>query len=783
VGDKELLQSRAMTRSAAAPPGGLAPVLGSVISSGLGLLVCVAVTRLFDAGTVGVNAVALSATMLLAGAAHLNLPRALQHLVPVAGPAGRRLVLTGYAAVAVVAAVAGAGFALAAPLWEAEELAAAAGHGPLLAFFVVATPLWAIYLMQDHVLAGTGRGRFFPAQDVLVAVATVALLGVAAFVGVPGGIAAAGVVAVGGAVIAVSGWLLLRELPRFGRRTADRAVPITVGAVVRFVRAEHAGSMCWMVAVFGLPVIVLARLGAEQAAAYAVVWAVAWALYRVTAGIGRSIATVEPARLDEARKAVVRRCLVVVAPAAVLVAVTAPFLLSVFGEHYADLGAAALALAALSAVPNIVTATAVRTARLRGRAGVLVGVPAAVALLVVALSWLFIPWLGITAIGLAWFVAQVVVAAGILVATAPWLPPLLATRIDAARSAVLLRRIGAAPFVDSGIADAHSWALRERLAGGSTSVVVGVGPEQGPGALLKAVDTARGQAELHWQSEVLGRLHADPRIAHWSVLVPRVLAAGEVEGSAYVVESRLPGEPGADALRDPVRRRRFTSSAISTISELHRCTSSVVAVDEDDLRRWVHEPMAVVLARLPRPLHEPARRLERELADGLRGRRVAAGWYHGDYTPGNVLTDPQGRAVAVVDWCNAHPRALPALDVVTFLMLSDVLADGEELGDLVARWMSASPPPAHDLVARSQRQLGGALLEPGLLCLLAWLLHVSQALTKSPQYGANPVWVRRNLRSVVERAPGLLEAREPAVPGPARPGDAGASRRDAHQQV
>ena len=192
--------------------------------------------------------------------------------------------------------------------------------------------------------------------------------------------------------------------------------------------------------------------------------------------------------------------------------------------------------------------------------------PAAVAILVVAISWLFIPVLGITAVGLAWLVAQVVVAAGILVATAPWLPPLLATRIDAARSAVLLRRIGAAPFVDSGIAGAHDWALRERLAGGSTSVVVGVGPERGPGALLKAVDTASGHAELRWQSEVLRRLHTDPRIARWSVLLPRVLAAGEVDGSAYVVAvaDQVPAvrrQPGVGAAQPAQRRRARAGSA------------------------------------------------------------------------------------------------------------------------------------------------------------------------------------------------------------------------------
>jgi hypothetical protein len=48
-------------------------------------------------------------------------------------------------------------------------------------------------------------------------------------------------------------------------------------------------------------------------------------------------------------------------------------------------------------------------------------------------------------------------------------------------------------------------------------------------------------------------------------------------------------------------------------------------------------------------------------------------------------------------------------------------------------------------------------------------VHVSQSLTKSPQYGANPVWVRRNLRSVVERAPELLRTGGADAPAPMRP--------------
>ncbi|OLT15799.1 hypothetical protein BJF78_15480 [Pseudonocardia sp. CNS-139] len=529
-------------------------------------------------------------------------------------------------------------------------------------------------------------------------------------------------------------------------------MPVTAAAIARFVRADYAGAVFWQVAMFGLPVVVLGRLDAVAAATYGVVWTIAQSLYLVTSGMGQSMVAhgaAEPGRAEEARRALVRRSLRLVVPAAVVVAAGAPLVLWVFGEHYAETGAAALALAALSAIPNVVTASTVSTARVRQRMGVLFAVPASVTVLVVTGSWLLMPALGITAVGLSWLLAQLVVAGAILLTRAPWLPPPLGPKLDTARATLLLRRVGAAPFGGA----MTGWALRERLSGGSTSVVVEVGPADGPGALLKAADTARGSVELRWQTEVLNRLHTDPRIRHWAVLVPRVLSDGEVRGSYYAVESRLAGAVSAAGLVDPALRRRLAASAIATVSELHRCTSEVVRVGDDDLRRWVHDRMAVVRRRLPPALRADARRLEQELADGLRGRRLAVGWTHGDYGPGNILTGPDGRVVGVVDWCNADPRGLLALDVMGFLILSGVVAEGEQLGDLVVRWLAQTPPPAHDVVARSQRMHGGELVDERVLCLLAWLQHVAQSLVKSPQYGANPVWMRRNVRAVVQQRP------------------------------
>ena len=735
---------------------GLALVLSNGLTSAVGLAYWVLAARLFPPAVVGVNSVAISTMMLLGGVAQLNMTYALLRFVPVAGAVARRLVVGGYLVGGAAAALAGAVFALGADLW-ATELLDVAGHLPLLVFFVIATPLWSIFVIQDFVLTGIRRAALVPVENLVFSVLKIALLLVAAVVAVPGGIALSWVLSVALIVVGVNGWLLVRGLPRHGAEAAERAVSITLGGIARFVRADYAGAVFWQVALFGLPVLVLGRLGAEAAAVYGIVWTIAQALYTVSSSMGQSMvahsSAADPSAVDAARRAMMRRAFTLVTPVAVVLAVASYRVLSVFGVQYAREGSLTLVLLALSAVPNVVTASTVNAARVRQRMGVLFGVPATVAVLVIAASWLFMPYLGIAAVGAAWLAAQTVIAGGILVATAPWLPPLLSTRVDAMRSAALLRRVR--PLVDTHGHD--GWVLGKRLSGGSDSVVVGFGPvgpgEDGAtGALLKASDSPQGQAQLRRQTEVLRLLRDDDRLTEWHRVLPRIVGEGDVSGSYCVLESRLPGSGGPGALRDPRRRRAYRSSAVATISEMHRCTAQPVLVDEPALRRWVHDPIAVVRAALPRAQRAAVEALGSALAEQVRGALVATGWTHGDYTADNVLADDDGRVVAVVDWCDGRPDGLAVLDVVTFLLTSEAVALGAELGAVVLDRLADDQHPDGDLLARAQRNLGGDVLPARTLIVLGWLLHVSNNLQKSPSFAANPVWVRRNLVAVVRDA-------------------------------
>ncbi|OLT15798.1 hypothetical protein BJF78_15475 [Pseudonocardia sp. CNS-139] len=206
-----------LDRLAPAHRDGLALVLSSALTSGVGLLYWVVAARLFDPATVGVNSVAISTMMLLASAAHLNMTYALLRFVPVAGVRARPLVAGGYAVGAGVAALAGTVFAAGAPWW-APELVAVAGHGALVAFFALATPLSAVFVMKDYVLTGAGRAAVVPAWNLVFSLLKLGLLAAAAALALPGGIAVSWTVATAVVVVAVNAWLLPAALPRFGAR-------------------------------------------------------------------------------------------------------------------------------------------------------------------------------------------------------------------------------------------------------------------------------------------------------------------------------------------------------------------------------------------------------------------------------------------------------------------------------------------------------------------------------------------------------------------------------------
>lgn len=387
---------------------GLALVLSSALTSAVGLLYWVVAARLFAPAVVGVNSVALSTMQLLGGIAHLNLTQALLRFGPVAGRHTRRLMFACYAVASVVAALVGLGYAAGAPRW-APEMVDAVGYVPLLLFFAVATPVWAIFQMQDYLLTALKRATVVVVENLVFALLKMGLLLAAAGLAYVFGIAVSWVAATVVIVLAVNVYLLVVAIPQHA--VGEPREPVRPRTVARFVRSDYAGATLWQVAMNGLPALVLARLGAEDAAVYGIVWTITISLYLIPSGMGQSMiahTAADPAQADAARRAMVRRSMTMVVPAAAVLSIGAYPVLWLFGEHYAQQGAWALALAALSAIPQVITQSRVVQARVQQRMRVLVLVPGSLALGVLVTAWLLMPVLGIAGVALAWLVVQTV---------------------------------------------------------------------------------------------------------------------------------------------------------------------------------------------------------------------------------------------------------------------------------------------------------------------------------------------------------------------------------------
>jgi O-antigen/teichoic acid export membrane protein len=397
---------------------GLALVLSSGLTSVIGLLYWVAAARLFEPGTVGVNNTLISTMTLLAVAAQLNLGNALLRFVPVAGRHVRVLVVGCYAAAVAAATLAGAVFALGAAWW-APELHAVFGGSELVAFFTLSTPVWAMFVMQDYVLPAIKRATLVPLENLVFSVLKIVFLAGAAALGMASGIAVSWLLATALIVLIVT--VYLARVLQSGS-TADLArKPFTVGEIASFVRADYAGTVFLLAAVFGLPLVVLARLGPHAAAVYGIVWQIAYAFYLVVNGMGQSLVAhvaADPKRLDAARRGMIGKAMLLLVPGVLVCAVVAPPLLSLFGSVYADEGSLLLVLLALSAIPNVITWSTVWAARVRRDGRVLFGLPAAITTAVIAGSWFLMPVMGIIGTGVAWLGAQTVAAVGVLLVRA-----------------------------------------------------------------------------------------------------------------------------------------------------------------------------------------------------------------------------------------------------------------------------------------------------------------------------------------------------------------------------
>ena len=775
---------------------GYALVLNNALTSMFGVVFWVVAARRYTPHVVGVNSAAISAMMFLAGVSQLNLMSALARFVPVSGPKSTRLVLSSYLLAVSVAAIVALGFVFGLEVW-APALRFLSRPGFAL-WFIAATMAWCVFTLQDSILLALRAAIFVPIENLVFSLAKIGLLVALVEASPHYGIFASWTVALTASLLPVNLLIFGRLLPRYVRTRDDRVQPPTKHQLTTFVSADYIGALFWLAATALMPVLVVALKGGTANAYFALAWMVALPLYSVSASTGVSLvvaASRDEANLPTYARRVIVQTGAIVVPLALILAVAAPYVLRLFGPSYAAHSDLTLALLALAAIPNAVTALYVSVYRVRRRMSRVVIVLGALCGLVLGLGVTLLPQFGIAGVGLAWLVAESLVAAVLRLAEprALWPPARRRSPRGAhlARLAEMLRNLaadlgvlGALVFLRRGRRSRRrarearrmtpeilaqvppvpeeeppmSWRQHRALTSVSDSCVITVGSSRkARRAVVKLPATELAVRGVRRERDVLVTLNADARLREWCRVLPTVLAAGELAGRPYLVERMMPGVPATRMLASDEGATRVLGAAASTIRELHRRTAVPAMVDEAVLEQWVDRPARIVCdGDAPAGRGSVTVAMDRvadELREVLAGRTLPLGWVHGDFVPSNILVSADGEAVSgIVDWELAAPRALCSLDVVALVLSTRAQRQRRELGRVVRELVRGAPWTDFEraLLDSGRAELPGDRVESRTLVLLWWLQHAAANVRKSTRYDCHGLWAHWNIHVVLD---------------------------------
>ncbi|MFG2167141.1 lipopolysaccharide biosynthesis protein [Micromonospora chersina] len=390
-------------------------MLNTAVSSLLGITYWALAARLYSPAELGVGAAMVSTMTFLSNLAQLNLNGALARFLPAAAGQGSRLVGYSYGLTCLAALALSGGFLLLAP--RVSDRLGFLDRTPLLALaFALSVAGWCVFTLQDSVLTALRGVVWVPIENTVFGLLKIALLVLLAGAIPSLGIFVSWNLAVIAALVPINVLVFRRLLPR--QRGRHTGTPLPGRRVLaRFVALDYVGYLFMQAGTNALPLIVTARLGAEANGVFYVAWLLGGSLELVAYHFGTSL-TVEAAA-DESRLAayarqVLRRGLLLFLPAVILLCVSAPLLLTLFGTGYAATGSGTLRLFAVAVLPKLVLTVFVAASRVQRRVGRIIAVHAATSTLVLSLALVAMAEIGVVGVGVAYLAGQVVVAGAVL---------------------------------------------------------------------------------------------------------------------------------------------------------------------------------------------------------------------------------------------------------------------------------------------------------------------------------------------------------------------------------
>ncbi len=186
-----------------------------------------------------------------------------------------------------------------------------------------------------------------------------------------------------------------------------------VKGMLRFSSGNYISNLLRVAPVMILPIMVINILDPESTAYFSITWAVAGTVTMVAESASMSLFA--EGSHDEDKLGInigrsLKMVFLTLVPAVILVLVFADKLLLAFGSSYSESATTLLRILTLSAVPLAINTIYLSIKRVEKKLSILIGITALLAISILALSYILLPGMGITGVGIAWVISQGTVA-------------------------------------------------------------------------------------------------------------------------------------------------------------------------------------------------------------------------------------------------------------------------------------------------------------------------------------------------------------------------------------
>lgn len=383
----------------------------SAVNGALGLVFWAWAAHRLPVALVGRSSTLIMAATTIAAVSNFSMGPFFERFLPHGGPPGPRVIFRTHAAVALVAALLATAYLLIAPRHLLFDNACD------MALFVIAVVIVGAFALQDSVLVGLLRGRWAAAKNIFHALAKLALLMLV-------GTTALGMNAVllawvipAAIAVAAAQYVIATGAGGLGRLFEAQARPVPPWReLVRECFSLYGIVLINALSSFVVTLLVVTRLGVEQAAYFGVAWTLVSGvalLLSVINGPFVARAAARPEDLPDLIRRQTRLLTLVALAGAAALALAAPVALRLLGRDYPTARPLLLLMAVMQPlmIPAYLFAGLSRVLR---RLDHLLLVQGLSALAVIAATWQLLPVFGITAVGIAYVTVELTVVVAVL---------------------------------------------------------------------------------------------------------------------------------------------------------------------------------------------------------------------------------------------------------------------------------------------------------------------------------------------------------------------------------